>query len=64
MERLINNLLDWRKIKRTMSMNPTVGLVNKVLHENKVNHAISNTAKKASSAINKSLRRVMKTLLR
>ncbi len=44
--------------------NKTTGLVNKVLHGNKINHTIQNATKKATSTINKSLRKAAKIFMR
>lgn len=50
--------------KEKLLGNPTTGLVNRVLHENKIGHTVQNVTKKAMSTINKSLRRAAKIFLR
>ena len=53
-----------KNTKATLVKGKTAGLVNRVLHENKINHTIADTAKKASSTINKSLRNILKKIAR
>ena len=50
--------------KAKLLRNPTTGLVNKVLHENKIGHTVQSATKKAMSTINKSLRKAAKIILR
>lgn len=50
--------------KEKLLANPTAGLVNNVLHKNKINHTIQNATKKATSTINKALRKAAKIILR
>ncbi len=50
--------------KEKLLRNPTTGLVNRVLHENKIGHTVQNATKKAVSTVNKSLRRATKIMLR
>ncbi len=53
-----------KNTRANLLKNPTSGLVNNVLHKNKINHTIQNATKKATSTINKALRKAAKIILR